>query len=166
VEPISQARGASGTIQDVANLGVVRPPLVYLASIAFGSVLEFAWQLPFLPHMLAAPLGTFLVLAAVALFSISVKKFRAAGTPVPGNKPTTVIVRVGPYRFSRNPIYLAFSLLHLGIAIWANSLWLVATLITALAVMAYVVIPREEQYLERRFGAEYLDYKNSVRRWV
>ena len=106
------------------------------------------------------------MVAAVALFSGSVGKFRAAGTPVPGNKPTTVIVRAGPYRFSRNPIYLAFSLLHLGIAIWVNGLWLVATLIAALAVMAYVVIPREEEYLERRFGAEYLDYKNSVRRWV
>jgi len=166
VEPISQGPGASGALRDVANLGVVRPPLVYLASIAIGSVLEFAWRLPFLPHVLAAPLGTLLVAAAVALFSGSVSKFRAAGTPVPGNKPTTVIVRAGPYRFSRNPIYLAFSLLHLGIAILANSLWLVATLIAAIAVMAYVVIPREEQYLERRFGAEYLEYQDSVRRWV
>jgi len=166
VANISQDSGASGTIRDVANLGLVRPPLVYLAFIAIGSVLEFARQLPFLPHALAAPLGILLVVAAVVLFSGSVGKFRAAGTPVPGNKATTVIVRAGPYRFSRNPIYLAFSLLHLGIAIWVNGLWLVATLIAALAVMAYVVIPREEEYLERRFGAEYLDYKNSVRRWV
>jgi len=163
---ISQDSGASGTIRDVANLGLVRPPLVYLASIVIGSMLEFAWRLPFLPHVLAVPLGALFVVAAVALFSGSVRKFRAAGTPVPGNKPTTVIVRAGPYRFSRNPIYLAFSLLHLGIAIWVNGLWLVATLIAALAIMGYVVIPREEQYLERRFGAEYLDYKKSVRRWV
>ena len=163
---ISQDSGASGTIRDVANLGLVRPPLVYLAFIVIGSVLEFAWRLPFLPHALSVPLGALFLVAAVALFSGSVRKFRAAGTPVPGNKPTTVIVRAGPYRFSRNPIYLAFSLLHLGIAIWVNGLWLVATLIAALAIMAYVVIPREEQYLERRFGADYLDYKNSVRRWV
>ena len=67
---------------------------------------------------------------------------------------------------SRNPIYLAFYLLHLGIAIWVNSLWLVAALIASVAVMAGFVIPREEQYLERRFGDEYLDYKRSVRRWV
>jgi protein-S-isoprenylcysteine O-methyltransferase Ste14 len=166
VATISQDGGLSGASRDVANLGLVRPPLVYLASIAVGSVLEFTWRVPFLPHVLAAPLGTLLVVAAVALFSGSVRKFRAAGTPVQGNKPTTVIVRAGPYRFSRNPIYLALSLLHLGIAIWVNTLWLVATLIAAVAVMAYVVIPREEQYLERRFGAEYLDYKNSVRRWV
>ncbi len=166
MEDTSQDSGASGTIRDVANLGLVRPPLVYLALIAIGLVLEFAWQLPFLPHALAAPLGILLVVAAVALFSGSAGKFRAAGTPVPGNKATTAIVRAGPYRFSRNPIYLALSLLHLGIAIWVDSLWLVATLIASVAVMACVVIPREEQYLERRFGAEYLDYKKSVRRWV
>ena len=129
-------------------------------------MLDFAWHLPFLPHALAAPLGILLVVAAVVLFAASVGKFRAAGTPVPGNKATTVIVRSGPYRFSRNPIYLAFSLLQVGIAIWVNSLWLVATLIASVAVMARIVIPREEQYLERRFGADYLDYKKSVRRWV
>jgi protein-S-isoprenylcysteine O-methyltransferase Ste14 len=106
------------------------------------------------------------MVVAVALFLYSVGKFRAARTPVPGNKPTTVIVRTGPYRFSRNPIYLAFSLLQLGIAIWINGLWLIATLFAALAVMACVVIPREEQYLERKFRGEYLDYKRSVRRWL
>jgi protein-S-isoprenylcysteine O-methyltransferase Ste14 len=139
---------------------------VYLASIAIGLMLQFGWPLPFVPRAIAVPLGILLVMAAVVLFIGSVGKFRAAGTPVPGNKATTVIVRSGPYRFSRNPIYLAFSLLQLGIAIWVNSLWLVATLIASIAVMARVVIPREEQYLERRFGGEYLDYKKSVRRWV
>jgi protein-S-isoprenylcysteine O-methyltransferase Ste14 len=103
---------------------------------------------------------------AIALFSYSVVKFQAAGTPVPARKPTTVIVRTGPYRFSRNPIYLAFSLFQLGIAMWVNSLWLLATLVGAVTLMHCVVIPREEQYLERRFGAEYLDYRRSVRRWL
>jgi protein-S-isoprenylcysteine O-methyltransferase Ste14 len=112
------------------------------------------------------PLGALLVVVAIALFSSSVGKFRAARTPVPARKPTTAIVRTGPYRFSRNPIYLAFSLLQLGIATWANSLWLVVTLVGAVALIHFVVIPKEEQYLERRFGAEYLDYKRSVRRWL
>jgi protein-S-isoprenylcysteine O-methyltransferase Ste14 len=112
------------------------------------------------------PLGVSLTVVAIALFAYSVATFRAAGTPVPARQPTTVIVRTGPYRFSRNPIYLAFSLLQLGIAIWANSVWLVATLVGAVALIRFVVIPREEQYLERRFGAQYLDYKASVRRWL
>jgi protein-S-isoprenylcysteine O-methyltransferase Ste14 len=106
------------------------------------------------------------VVVAVVVFLYSIRKFQTAGTPVPGNKPTTAIVRTGPYRFSRNPIYLAFSIFQLGIASWVNSIWLIGTLIAAVAVMASVVIPREERYLVRRFGADYLDYKRSVRRWL
>ena len=149
-----------------ANLGLVRPPLVYLVALVAGIVMELAIPLPFLSRTLAMPLGALLVVIAVALFSYSVAKFRGAGTPVPARKPTTMIVRTGPYRFSRNPIYLAFSLFQLGIAIWIDSVWLLATLVGAVALMHYVVIPREEQYLEREFGAQYLDYKASVRRWL
>ena len=149
-----------------ANRGLVRPPIVYGAAIATGLALELGWPAPFLPGVLARVLGTLLVLAALAGFFYSVRKFRAAGTPVPGNLPTTAIVRTGPYRFSRNPIYLAFSIFHLGIAGWVNGAWLVATLVAAIAVMTLVVIPREERYLEKRFGADYPDYKRSVRRWL
>jgi protein-S-isoprenylcysteine O-methyltransferase Ste14 len=106
------------------------------------------------------------VLAAVALFVYSVRTFRRAGTPVPGNRPTTAIVRTGPYRYSRNPIYLAFSLLQIGIAFWLNSPWLLVTLVPAVALMSFVVIPREEQYLESRFPSDYLPYRDSVRRWL
>jgi protein-S-isoprenylcysteine O-methyltransferase Ste14 len=161
-----QHDGSSNGTPAVANLGVVRPPLVYLSSVVAGTVLDVVWPLPFFPRVLALPVGSSLVVIAMALFSYSVRQLRAAGTPVPGNTPTTAIVRTGPYRFGRNPIYLAFSLLHLGIAIWVNSLWLIATLIAAVALMALVVIPREERYLEGRFGAEYRDYKASVRRWL
>jgi len=129
-------------------------------------VIDLVKPLPFLPGTLAARLGVPLVAFAIALFSYSVGKFRAAGTPVPARKPTTVIVRTGPYRFSRNPIYLAFSVFQLGIAIWVNSVWLLATLVGAVALIHCLVIPREEQYLERKFGAQYLDYKASVRRWL
>jgi protein-S-isoprenylcysteine O-methyltransferase Ste14 len=154
------------SIEEAANRGAVRPPLVYLAAVALGSLLELAWPLPFAAAALTLPLGSILLAAAAALFLWSVGILRAAGTAVPGNRPTTVIVHAGPYHFSRNPIYVAFSLLQLGITLWANSLWLVATLVLAHAVMALVVIPREERYLERKFGAEYLAYKKSVRRWI
>ena len=149
-----------------ANRGLVRPPIVYGAAIATGLALESGWPLPLLPRLLAAVLGSFLVVIAIGLFSYSTLELQRAGTPVPGNLPTTAIVRTGPYRFSRNPIYLAFSIFHLGIAGWVNGAWLVATLVAAIAVMTLVVIPREERYLEKRFGADYLDYKRSVRRWL
>jgi len=156
----------SDTPQEVANRGMARPPLVYGAAMVTGVFLEFGWPLPFLPRLLAALLGSVLVVVAVVVFAYAIRQFQTAGTPVPGNKPTTVLVRTGPYRCSRNPIYVAFSLFQLGIASWVNSVWLIATLIAAVALMATVVIPREERYLARRFGADYVDYKRSVRRWV
>jgi protein-S-isoprenylcysteine O-methyltransferase Ste14 len=153
-------------VPDAANLGVARPPLVYLGSIVLGLILHSIWPVSLLPHALGARFGAAVVLVAIGLFLFAVRTFRAAGTPVPGNRPTTTIVRTGPYRFSRNPIYLAFSLLQLGIAVWVNSLWLIIALLAAVAVMSFVVIPREERYLEARFPSEYSAYKASVRRWL
>ena len=156
----------SGSLIEVANLGLVRPPLVYASAIVFGFVVHVLWPQHIVPHILGTPLGPLLTLAALALFIYAVRTFRAAGTPIPGNRPTTTIVRTGPYRFSRNPIYLAFSLFQLGLAVWVNSLGLLLMLIPAIALMSYVVIPREERYLEARFPSEYVSYKTSVRRWL
>lgn len=151
---------------DVANLGLVRPPVVYLVSIGLGVLVHLLWPVQVFPASISMLIGVLLVLAAVALFMSSVRTFRKAGTPVPGNLPTTIIVRTGPYAFSRNPIYLAFTLFQLGLAAWVNSLGLLVTLLPALALMALVVVPREERYLEARFPAEYLPYKRDVRRWL
>ena len=148
-----------------ANVGLARPPVIYLGAIALGVVIHLVWPLPLVPGAVSMPAGVAGTLAAVALFVYAVRTFKTAGTPVPGNLPTTTIVRTGPYRFSRNPIYLAFSLFQLAIAVWVNSPWLVLTLVAAVAVMSLVVIPREERYLEARF-AEYSSYKASVRRWL
>jgi protein-S-isoprenylcysteine O-methyltransferase Ste14 len=156
----------TGMVPDVANLGIIRPPFVYLVAITLGLLLHFVWPVQFVSRAVGVPLGSIAVLTAVALFLSAVRALRSAGTPVPGNRPTTTIVRTGPYRYSRNPIYLAFSLFQLGIAFWVNSLWLLITLIPAVALMSLVVIPREERYLEARFPSDYLPYKGSVRRWL
>ncbi|MCM3900758.1 MAG: isoprenylcysteine carboxylmethyltransferase family protein [Pyrinomonadaceae bacterium] len=153
-------------VPEVANLGIVRPPFVYLCAIALGRLLHFACAVRLVSRAGGVLLGVTAVLVAVALFVYAVRTFGTAGTPVPGNRPTSTIVRSGPYRWSRNPIYLSFSLLQLGVAFWVNSLWLLVTLIPAVALMSFVVIPREEQYLETRFPSDYLAYKASVRRWL
>jgi protein-S-isoprenylcysteine O-methyltransferase Ste14 len=153
-------------VPEVANLGIMRPPFVYLGAIALGLVLHFAWPVRLVPRAASVPLGLTAVLVAIALFLWAVRTFRTADTPVPGNLPTTMIVYTGPYRFSRNPIYLSFSLLQLGVAFLLNSLWLLVTLIPAVALMSFVVILREEHYLETRFPSDYLPYKASVRRWL
>jgi protein-S-isoprenylcysteine O-methyltransferase Ste14 len=76
---------------------------------------------------------------------------------------TVTIVRSGPFRYSRNPIYLAFGLLHLGLALAYGSAWLLVTLVPAVLLINLVVIRRKKRYLEGRFGAS---YKASVRRWI
>ena len=151
---------------DVANLGLVRPPFVYMGSIGLGLLVHLLWPVRLLPSSISMPIGVTLVLGAGALFMSSVRTFRKAGTPVPGNRPTTIIVRTGPYRFSRNPIYLAFTLFQLGLAAWLNSLGVLLAVLPALALMALVVVPREERYLEARFPSEYPPYKREVRRWL
>ncbi len=150
---------------DAANLGLVRPPIIYLGAIALGLLIHSAWPARFVPPALSTALGAVLTLLAVGLFVAAVRTFGAAGTPVPGDQPTTAIVRTGPYRYSRNPIYLAFSLFQLGLSVWINSLGVLITLVPAVAVMAFVVIPREERYLEARFPSEYGSYRAAVRRW-
>ena len=159
-------RGPGAAVPQAANPGLVRPPVVYLGSIAVGLVLHLIWPARLVPPSLSTPVGAGVTLLAIALFVSSVRALRAAGTPVPGGRPTTAIVGTGPYRFSRNPIYLAFSLLQLGLSIWVNSLAMLIALVPPIALMSLVVIPREERYLEARFPSEYLAYKASVRRWL
>lgn len=148
-----------------ANLGWARPPFIYLTAILAGIAMHFVRPLPFIPRF-AVPLGTVVGLLAITLFVRAIRTFRMEGTPVPGNRPTTTMVEVGPYRFSRNPIYLAFSLFQTGIALGVDDAWILITLLPAIAVMSFVVIPREERYLEARFGEQYKKYKARVRRWL
>ena len=145
--------------------GLLRPPLIFLAAILLGIALNRAWSLPFRPAALRW-LGPVLDFCAVVLFLLSLREFRAAGTSVRGTERTSAIVRTGPYRFSRNPIYVAFILLVLGLAVWSNTLWLLVTLVPAVGFIAVVVIPREERFLERHFHDHYSSYKAAVRRWL
>ena len=144
---------------------LARPPIVYLVSILAGFALDAAWPAKLVPNAIA-PLGALVALLAVALFVLSVREFRRARTPIRTQKPVTTIVRTGPYRFSRNPIYLSFTLLQLGLGILADSAWVVGLLVPTLALMSRGVIAREERYMAQKFGDEYRRYTASVRRWI
>jgi protein-S-isoprenylcysteine O-methyltransferase Ste14 len=89
-----------------------------------------------------------------------------AGTSFRTERPTTAIVTAGPFRYSRNPIYVALTLLYLGIGMVLNALWVLLLIVPVIAVMQRGVIAREERYLERKFGDEYRRYQVRVRRWL
>jgi protein-S-isoprenylcysteine O-methyltransferase Ste14 len=151
--------------KDVAVPGLLRPPIVLLAAIALGVVLNLIWPFRFIPSALVLA-GPVVVFAAVLLFLLSLREFRSHGTSVRGTERTTMVVRTGPYRFSRNPIYLAFVLFILGLSLWLNDLWLLVALAAFAGFISIMIIPREERFLERNFQPQYSEYKAAVRRWL
>lgn len=157
---------ADTSSSNAANRGPFRPPLILLCSILLGEGLRFVMPRRFALASLAVPLGVVLVLASIALFIAAVHSFQSAGTPIPRDQPTTTVVRRGPYRFSRNPIYLSFYVLQLGIAFWTNNLWQLVAPVATVLLISLIVVPREERYLESRFPTTYLPYKACTRRWL
>jgi protein-S-isoprenylcysteine O-methyltransferase Ste14 len=143
----------------------VRPPQIYLGFIVLGFVIDYFWPVPFLPPVIQFSGAAVLGGAGIVIALLAMRRFRAAGTNVPTPQPATAIVTDGIYAYSRNPIYIGMSLLHLAIGVSADSPWIIAALIPTLIVIRYTVITREEAYLERKFGDEYLAYKSKVRRW-
>jgi protein-S-isoprenylcysteine O-methyltransferase Ste14 len=94
------------------------------------------------------------------------RTIRDADVPIRTDKPVPRLTTEGPFRYSRNPSYLALAMIYAGIAVLRNALWAILPLPGVLYVIEREVIGREEQYLERTFGEEYLAYKAQVRRWV
>jgi len=150
---------------DHANVRVP-PPVIYLTFLVSGVVMDSPW----IGGQLSAPLdmaaGAVVLVVAIILSLYSVPRHRKEGSNVEPWKPTTKIFSDGIYGRSRNPIYLAMALLFAGIALVAGSTMALAYLIPCLLVIRFYVIAREESYLEQKFGAEYLDYKARVRRWI
>ncbi len=145
---------------------IAKPPFIYLGFLVLGLMLNWLWPQPLLPETLRYTLGGALIALGLALALLSIRRFKAAGTNFDTQKPDTAILTEGPYRLSRNPIYMGLTAVYAGIGIAMDAPWIWLTLMPALAVMHYGVILREERYLERKFGQEYLAYKAQVRRWL
>jgi protein-S-isoprenylcysteine O-methyltransferase Ste14 len=151
---------------DRANV-IVRPPIAWALAVLGAFALNWLVPLPFLPAALPAGwLGAIVFALALALFAWAIATMTRAGSNVPTNLPATTIVDTGPYRFTRNPIYLGMVLGLIGLAIAFNNLWLLMALVPFALVVRYGVIAREEVYLERKFGDVYRRYCARVRRWL
>ena len=147
--------------------GVVGPPpLIFLAGLIVGFALEALLPGVDLPGLVEWGLGGLLVVAGLGLLLTFNASFSRKGTAVEPWKPTTAIVTTGPYRFTRNPAYLGMVLTYVGIAVMSSAVWVLLPLPFVLAVIDRGVIQREERYLARKFGDEYLGYKRTVRRWI
>lgn len=143
---------------------VAPPPLIYLNGLIGGLLLDRIVPVVFVPGYPIA--GAVLAGLGVILMALGIREFKRTKTEYLPYKPTARIISSGPFRFTRNPLYLSMSLIYAGLAIAFASAWALVLFIPVLATIRYGVIGREERYLERKFGAEYLGYKNSVRRWI
>jgi protein-S-isoprenylcysteine O-methyltransferase Ste14 len=145
---------------------IAPPPLIFLAGLGAGIALDALLPSLSVSAAVRVPIGGALLAGGLALMGSFVRAFARSQTAVRPDAPTTTIVTDGPYRISRNPGYLGMALTYSGIALLSASWWAFATLVPTLLVVRFGVIAREERYLERKFGAEYLAYKRRVRRWV
>ena len=144
----------------------VPPPLIYLVPLVLGVLLGRRRYLSFLPRGAARVLGWSLIGGGVVLNVWFLRTMREADAPIRTDKPVPRLSTEGPFRYSRNPSYLALAIIYAGIAVLRNSLWAILLLPLVVSVIQREVIGREERYLERTFGEEYLAYKGRVRRWV
>jgi protein-S-isoprenylcysteine O-methyltransferase Ste14 len=143
---------------------VAPPPLIYLAGLLLGLGLQRRLGSP-RRRAAAAPVGGALLAAGVGVAVVFLTTFRRAGTPVDPRRATTALVTTGPYRYTRNPGYLALALIFAGVAVLTGG-WALLLLVPTLVVIDRGVIAREERYLEDRFGDEYRSYRGRVRRWL
>jgi protein-S-isoprenylcysteine O-methyltransferase Ste14 len=149
------------------NAGVIAPPpLIYLGPLALGLLLNRKFRIPFLPRGVARALGWPLLGSGVLLMSWFVITMRRADTPMDPREPVSNLATDGPFRYTRNPAYLSMAMIYAGVSSLTNALSSILLLPAVLLVTQRGVIEREERYLERKFGEEYLDYKARVRRWV
>ena len=142
------------------------PPALFVLLIALGAGLDYLW-----PAGLGIPESFEIVGIALCLFTVAVGiliggTFRRAGTAIQPWKPTTRLLTSGFYRFSRNPIYVGVCLFNIGIGVATNTLWIVLSFIPGALLVYHIAIKQEEAYLEQKFGDEYRQYRQKVRRWL
>lgn len=143
------------------------PPLIWLIGAIISALIHFfVLRVPIMNYRASLVCGIVLIILAPTLALSALMTFKKAGTNVNPSEPALTIVRGGPYRFTRNPMYLALCLLQVALGFFLNN-WITLSFVAPLAlILHYGVILREELYLTNKFGERYLELKRDVRRWL
>lgn len=144
----------------------VFPPLLFAGTVIAGLLLHLWRPIHPLPAWPSRIVGALLAAGAATFALWGERIMKRAGTNVRPDQPTTAIVTDGPFRFTRNPLYIGLIGLYLGVTLLLNSVWPLFLLVPFLIVLQWGVVAREERYLEKKFGEPYLAYKKRVRRWL
>jgi protein-S-isoprenylcysteine O-methyltransferase Ste14 len=143
----------------------VHPPIIFAISILAGIGLNNLWELEMPLGVHGRVYGGVIIFLATLIAAWSLLKFHKAQTDVRPDKPDSALITTGPYRYSRNPLYIVLTLAQITTAVWLNNLWILLLVLPSILAVTRYAIEREERYLEKLFGQHYLDYKQRVRRW-
>jgi protein-S-isoprenylcysteine O-methyltransferase Ste14 len=154
--------------KDYADVAI-KPPILFLGALLLGCLLT-VW-VPIGPGIaepngLGLAVGLSFVVLGFGLAIFPARRFQRAGTRVMPGEASTVLIRDGLYRVTRNPIYIGLILLYFGLSIVLTSVWMLLLLIPAVVVLHLGVVKREEDYLDWKFGDDYRRYVTQVPRWL
>ena len=142
------------------------PPGIVAASALVGVGLQYLWSLGLVAQPAGRWIGGALILAWLVLAGFAVGIFWRAGTTAHPTGEVKAFVIAGPYRFTRNPMYLGLLLLQGGFAFVLGNAWVLLLTVPSFVVLDRIVIPGEERHLEAKYGAAYNDFRRHVRRWL
>jgi len=142
------------------------PPFIYIIAFIVGLLLDRKWGLAIGAETVRPALAWLFFAAWVALTASSFLLFRRNRTSIIPARAASALVIAGPYRLTRNPMYVGMALLTIAAGLWADTWWPILLLAPVLLIVQQFVIAREERYLRRRFGADYEAYTRQVRRWL
>jgi len=153
------------TIQDKAGV-LIFPPLLYLLVLATGILVSYFFPQHLINFSIAMPMGILFLITGITTLILAATLFRKNKNPVNPSGSTQLIICSGIYKYTRNPMYLSLTLIFTGISIITNAWFSFVLLFPLLLICQKGIIEREEKYLTRKFGNEYLNYKEKVRRWI
>jgi protein-S-isoprenylcysteine O-methyltransferase Ste14 len=144
---------------------IIFPPLLWAGTLAFGFLAQWLWPIHLFHWTPLRWIGGAFAITSAVLAKSGENALRRAGTNIKPTEPTLAIVQDGPFRFSRNPLYLSLTILYVGVSFMFNAAWPMILLLPLLVVAQRGIIYREERYLQAKFGDEYLRYRSRVPRW-
>lgn len=144
-----------------------KPPILMWLLVGGGFAIDWYWPLEFpFERIISTSVGLLVALAGASLMGWTGRTFRGAGEAFSHAETTRSLLQHGPFGFSRNPVYLAATLMMSGLSLGVNAVWiLVVVLVVGVPLLHFLVVLPEETYLEARFGDEWRDYTSRVRRW-
>lgn len=153
--------------QSEDNAGILmHPPIYYIGAMVIGFTLDYVHVLPIGYKNITGPASIVVFLVGLFIMVMGFKKFTQHKQSPSVHASAGQVFTSGIYSFTRNPLYLGLLMMVFSVGLFFDKAWLLIVCAPLVILMTILVIKKEEAYLTQKFGAQYLDYKQKVRRWI